>query len=392
MTEYKRTIYGTTLIAALVIAAVYFFAPAQHQPDFAPGNDVKVFLPVAGSNQKMRYERYYPDRQTRSLTDIEYLDGTSEQVFYSADNVRVSAVKYFPPDETGARQVKSRATYDADRGRHFTSHQVYRQDGSLERSGLLLSDGNYQSRYYFADGKAIARDRLFNRDRAFISETQFAQDGTIVALTVQSQSDQKDIVRFWPNGSRKASYSLNIAGGANGYFYAEDGTVISEFSKTYWNINEVYYNAAGKVWQRRLSYSNNLSIRLFNDDGKLIAQQVWRMRPASGDKAAYKMLASVTLFKPDALRPYRTINMDRTGQYVESINNVDGRSMTKTLDANGVVIKVEGNDGNGFYSGAPRTAEEAFENVDPALLSEPFFNVLPELVDKDSPRLEYDYD
>lgn len=373
----RITICGTAaLLFCAIIGFVYFQQASPHQPDFAPGTTVRIFLPEQGSLEKLRYERYAADKVSRTVTDIEYVDGSSEQVTYWGDNnLRRASVKYFKQEDdpkqlgntNNGLKVKSKATFDHRTGKLYTSHQVYRIDGTLERTGELLSDGRYQTSYYWSDGKTLSRQRIFNQSRTYVSEKLFRENGSLLADVVQGQSDQREIVLYWPNGSRQATYSTNLVNGARGTYYAEDGvTVTCEFYRSYWASEEIYYNSAGQVWQKRLAYPSNgsLTIRLFAPDGQLVAEQFWKVRPAYNDRPAYKALSSVALYRTGQTRPYRTITA-----------------------SNGVItvpdgVKEAGQDASGA------------QTVNPAYLVEPASLPIPEpsMTERGAPKLVYDYE
>ncbi|CAN5318309.1 hypothetical protein BH11CYA1_BH11CYA1_43080 [soil metagenome] len=373
----RTTIGGITALLFCTILCFAFYLLFSYsgpsQPDFAPGTTVRVFLPQQGSKEKVRYERYAADRQSRTVTDIEYVDGGTEQVVYWGDNnMRRAAVKYFKTEVLDAngqpiippsnKIIKSKANYDHS-GTLYTSHQVYRTDGGLERTGELLSDGRYQTSYFWGDGKTIARQRIFNQSRVFVSEKLFREDGSLLADIVQAQSDQREIVLYWPNGARQAIYSSNLVNGSRGAFYGEDGVTLNcEFYRSYWASEEIYYNSAGKVWQTRLAYSGTGSqtITLISD-GKPIAEQVWKLRPSIGGKPAYKLLASLSLFHNDEAKPYRTISA--TNGKLDGINEAG-------QDANGQQV------------------------VDPALMVEPASSPIPDpsFTERGAPKMVYDYE
>ncbi|MFA7340526.1 MAG: hypothetical protein WC028_27330 [Candidatus Obscuribacterales bacterium] len=381
----RITICGTAaLLFCAIIGFVYFQQAAPQQPDFAPGTTVRIFLPEQGSLEKLRYERYAADKVSRTVTDIEYVDGSSEQITYWGDNnLRRASIKYFKQEgddkdgnassasntanQSRNKQLKSKATFDHRTGKLYTSHQVYRIDGTLERSGELLSDGRYQTSYYWSDGKTLSRQRIFNQSRAYVSEKLFRENGSLLADVVQGQSDQREIVLYWPNGARQATYSTNLVNGARGTYYAEDGvTVTCEFYRSYWASEEIYYNSAGQVWQKRLTYPGNgsLTISLFASDGQLVAEQFWKVRPAYNDRPAYKALSSVALYRTGQTRPYLTITA-----------------------SNGIVTVPDGvNEAGQDASGA--------QIFNPAYLVEPASLPIPEpsMTERGAPKLVYDYE
>ncbi len=390
----RITICGIAAIFFCSIVSLVFYLQAPPaQPDFAPGTTVRIFLPDHSSAEKIRYERYAADRVSRTVTDIEYVDGSSEQITYWGDNnLRRASVKYFQDDNSQQaasnqnKRVKSKASFDHRTGQLYTSHQVYRLDGTLERSGELLSDGRYQTSYYWSDGKTLSRQRIFNQSRVYVSEKIFREDGSLLADVVQGQSDQREIVLYWPNGARQANYSSNLVNGARGTYYAEDGvTVVCEFYRSYWAVEEVYYNTAGQIWQKRLAYPGNgsMTISLFaadgttpassstasgtanasggNTAGPLVAVQFWKMRPSYDGKPAYKALSSVALYSGGQGRPYRVITF--------SNGQPDG-------------INAAGQDASGV------------QVANPAYLVEPVSSPIPEpgMTERGAPKLLYDYE
>lgn len=377
----RITICGiAALFSCTIIGLLFYLQSAPKQPDFAPGTTVRIFLPEQGSLERIRYERYAPDKVSRTVTDIEYVDGSSEQITYWGDNnLRRTSVKYFKqadedksnnatngtrasnPSQT--KQLKSKATFDHRTGKLYTSHQVYRLDGTIERTGELLEDGRYKTSYYWNDGKTLSRQRIFSQSRTFESEQIFREDGSLFADVVQGQSDQREIVLYWPNGALQANYSSNLVNGTRGTYYAEDGvTVVCEFYRSYWASEEIYYSA-GHVWQKRIAYpgSGSLIISLFATDGKLVAEQFWKVRPAYNDKPGYKALSSVALYRDGQTRPYLTI--------AASNGKPDGVNEAGQ-DASGVQI------------------------VNPSYLVEPTSISVPEpgLTERGAPKLLYDYE
>lgn len=401
MTRMTRTAYGIAGVAvvAVFLSLGYLSERVQWHPRFPAmvNNGTRVFLPPDATQVSFRFEHYAPDHVNRTYTEVEYHDGVSEVIKYWPTNLRKSSERYHPlPENTAADTPRARlstAEYDA-KGEKFTSHQVFRKDGTMERDGKLERDGRYHSRFFFEDGKTISRDRFFDAAKNFQSERIFTKDGTLLAAITQLPEDKRSVTYYYPTGERRLTYTVSTTGGIEGDFFAPDGQVQSSFTKDYWTIQQVFFDEAGRPSEMdvNVKFSSARQIRTFNHDGTPRMVQRWRIIPAQGDKPEGYLLRSVDDFCKPKQPACRVIDMNKEGQ-PETVSYpwVNNARVVKHLAADGKVVSAERIDNSGNKTSL---AASGVEHLATALITAPAHPdfTLPEMKDDTAPPYVYDYD
>jgi hypothetical protein len=406
MSPQKRTTYGA--LAAVAALSTLFLASlflgnsalwSVWSPTFPQQVDPRVFLPPDGSKVRVRFEHYAEDHQARTYTEVEYTDGVSEIIKYWPNNFRKSSERRYPLDPLNAakdvaRPLMSTATYD-EKGEKFTSHQLLRRDGTLEREGKRERDGRYHTRYFFEDGKSVYRDRYFDSALNFRSENVYTREGILISTVTEiPNEDKRAYTFFYPTGERRLTYTVNSVAGLDGDFFAVDGKVLSEFHKDYWTTQQVFYDDEGRIREMDVyvKLTGAAAVRLFNADGSPRASQRWRVRQTGPDQPAKEMLGAVDDFCKPKQAACRSIEMSKDGSYPEVVTYppVNGTRIVKHLNASGQVVSEEKIDRQGGKVILPNSGAEHF---DQALLKRPVHDfALPDMADNKAPPYVYDYD
>ncbi len=122
-------------IVAIAAVAWFIWKPKDlAETNFPKRACGEVFLPAAGRPVLHRFEKCGKEGQPASA-EVEFADGRFELITLRADRTALQSVEYYPGEgELQTRQVRSQATFETD-GETYQTHQVYRLDGTLERSG-----------------------------------------------------------------------------------------------------------------------------------------------------------------------------------------------------------------------------------------------------------------
>lgn len=386
----KQTVLICALAAALLLALVkiVWTEPPASNP-FVTKLPERVSLPSQDtSNEEFRKERFAEDGFTRIEAVREFRDGITETVKFRDDGTVSSYTELYPAGDSGTRQLKSNATFD-ESGRFFISHQVYRTDGTLERTGEQLRDGRYESKYYWDDGKTVARHRFFNKQRKFVSETVFSASGA--RLAVRTRTDEDLTTSLYREDGTLSASSVKTMFSEAGKVYAADGKLLFEFEETPWTTQEDHYNENGILVQGRVfvRMAGTTDIYMLNTDGTLRFKQVWRhSRKAAGDPVE-PILSRIMEAKGKSL--YRTIEVGKDGKptSVEYPVSGGGKIVKELSDGKNVIATITYDRSNKVVSNVKASGE--VENFDPAMLQDPPHAQRPIFVDENAPPMVYDY-
>lgn len=386
MKHNHKLLLVMTLVLVLALIEILSTEPPSEN-SFITKLPERVFLPAHDSEEEFRSERYAEDGFTRLEATREYRDGVTETVKFRP-NGTVSGYTQLHAGEEGKRQLKSHAAFD-ESGRFFVSHEVYRPDGTLERTGRLLADGRYESKYFWQDGKTIARHRFFDSKRKLVSEAVFSQSGARIA-TREKRKDTEHLTLYHENGSISSS-SVRSMFAEEGKVYADDGTLLFEFVQDSWTTREDHYDKDGGLIQGRhfIKMTGTTDIYMFNTDGTVKFQQVWRHSRRTPVSPIEPILSTIKEGKGRSL--YRTIEMGKDGkptsvEYPVSGGGkivkdlIDGKSVTrqKTFDKEGNLVSEVKNTGE-------------IEKFDQSMLVDPPHAEHPRYSDEDAPPMVYDY-
>ncbi len=352
----------------------------------------RVFLPAAGRPVVHRSEKCDQNGLPASA-EVEFANGNLEQITLRADRTAKKSVEYYPGEGAPeSRKVRSRAIFAAD-GETYLSHEVYRLDGTLERSGRGEKDGRYVINYFYADGKTPSRTRQF-LNKKFHIEKRFREDGSPLA-NLRVEGTQVLITMFSPEGSWIANLARSPMGVTGGEVFSQDGTtLLASFIRDNWNFQEYFFDAQGKRTQVRMGaiMFGNVSVAVYDKDEKVMYIQVFRKRPKRGalpeelilsrisEYGEGQKIARIIQMNNEGTRPFSIIEPAGDGRVVSDLNDSDGRVLKRThYDRSGAIVKTE--TGRRFKS--PR--------IEAARLKDIPHIELPTYTDTDAPPYLYDY-
>lgn len=352
----------------------------------------RIFLPAAGNEVLHRQEKCGRDGLPAQV-EVEYANGNFELGKLRPDHTYQQSVEYYPGQgRLDTRKVRSRATFDKD-GSTYLTHQVYRLDGTLERSGRGQRDGGYESRYYYADGKTPSRIRQF-WDKRFSSEKRYREDGTLFA-SVLVHDKEVSIDLYSPGEVRIAALVRGPLGMLGGDVFSEDGnTVLASFIRDYWNFEEHYFDAKGKRRQIRTGQPmfGNVGAFVFDKDDKVVYTQMFRKRPKHGDVPAQTILIRVTEYDQTE-KITRIIEMNNDGTAAKSLVEPaqDGRIVSELSDDGERILKRTHYDRANHVIKTESGRRFKRPTIKKERLQELPHIELPTYSDNEAPRYVYDY-
>jgi len=339
-------------------------------------------------------------------------NGTSEDVHFWLDGThRVAAEDYYPFAADGARQMRSKATFNpaGDPGDElYTSHSVYREgSGLLERQGHLLRDGRYEQTYMMDDGDSILRDRWFDAMRNFANESVYKWNAAHTDTYAFEKVVKADFVgQYWvsfyrEDGSRSATLKVS-PGQLEGSMFGPDGSaLVAEWGNQNGAFNQSYFRYYDQGSQTPTRQWTNLTGRMTVEvaepnTGKVTMRQVWKERPDPNKVGGVRYL----LVRSDRLDTTNDtivrVTMSGNGSHPTEIigTGKDGETV-KELDETGTkVVKVEKHDASGTALSAllsPKNPKEELVEIDPSMLLMPQRPEVPTYDDADAPPRIYDY-
>ncbi|HNB21652.1 MAG TPA: hypothetical protein PKZ32_04515 [Candidatus Melainabacteria bacterium] len=346
--------------------------------------------------------KYWKDGPTRKEIDLEYLSGMEEFQYFNEWGIKTSSSQFYPADADGKSRRRSDATFAAD-GATFASHQKWRRDGSLERSGSTMPGGEYEQKYFALDGKTVLRRRVFTPgDKALKFEEIFDSNAEkLAAINYRATTFgyETDITLF-KGGRRTAHFVKNIVEEKGELFAGDGATVIAQYLKDVTMSEEIYMALDGRVVQTRRSMrftsSQTVTFAASSETG-VTYRQVWRLAPTSQKAGgAQAAPASRLLRTVEEIRDGKSLfiaRMGKDGIHAESVTyeRPAGGAIVKTIGAGGKVLRVtELNERGEIVSSIAPRHSEAF--VLPAeALEDPSHPRLPEFKDDAAPPRLYDY-
>ncbi|MDZ4833849.1 MAG: hypothetical protein SGJ27_08725 [Candidatus Melainabacteria bacterium] len=344
-----------------------------------------IVLPNADREVRIGYDCYVEN--TKVETRLEYKNGMKEFIRYRADRTVFERTKHYATVNGDLGRLQSYATYGPD-GSTFTRHDVYRTDGTLERSGLADRDGSYVSRFFFDDGVAVERFRKFNKLKEFVSETQFRRDGSQLAGVVVSHDGlELGVTLYGPDGKKTAIfYRTKI--GEKGYVYGPDGiTILLEYA------NDPYYKVAGhsdekgRLLQKWDTRFNRRVVAFLSQDETRTYTQVWR----EGDAPA---LRKVEEHDFSTKKLIRIIEMNKDGTKVAKIIvDLPGeQKLVSLLDDSGAIVQIDRYNAQGKLADSNKLAQPKPVDVPEEALTTPKPIASPPGFRLYGPALVYDWE
>lgn len=363
-----------------------------------------LFLPAAGSLSGVKSGRatHWPDGFTRKEVILEYENGMEELQFFNKHGKMFTSLQYYAAETGGGRRQRSVATFAAD-GVTYLSHQIWRQDGSLERAGETLPGGEYEQKYYDAGGTIVSRKRIFTAgDKRLKSEEIFDEKGSKIAAInyrVTNFGVNQDVTIF-EGGRRKAHFVKDILQ-EKGEVFAQDGTsVIAQYIKDIAMSEEVYMALDGRIIQTRLSvrFGGSETVRFSSPTRPDITyRQVWRILPASERRGfgsgapGGRMLRTVEEFSSGKSLYTARVAIDGLNAEAITYELPGGGVIVKSVAAYGRVFKVTERDAQGKEISSIEPAQPETVQLPAELLADPPHAALPDFHDHSAPPPLYDY-
>jgi len=302
-------------------------------PAFPDKMAKRVSVPTQGSSEEVRTEFYDSDNVTLRMREIVYKNGITSYIHYRRNKLAEKMEEFYPLENgSNTRVLKTRVFYEND-GVLFASHQSWRPDQTLIKSGSRLDDGTYRTITYFADGVTTERVQNFTRKRDMTDETVYRKDGVKARVTLVTQSGERQVTVYRADAATEVTYmvmtiSRSQYSGTTGKVYSDDGSqVIAEFQSGSFKTEFNFLNSDGKP---RLSarfertVAGHLTIDTYVQDAQVKFSQVYLRRPGSvhGCEGSYA-LSTVDESAADnsalGKRPFRRIFLAEDEVTIKSV-------------------------------------------------------------------------
>lgn len=280
--------------------------------DFPQPTGNRVELPPQ-AGEEIRYVYFADDKVTKKMTQIEYRSGITSFTTYRSDGAKIETRAFFPLHEgESKRQLRSLVTY-ADNGTSYKSHQVFREDGSLERNGGRLSNGGYQTLYFNAKDGSIQRTLVFDSNSRLEREDSFNDDGKLIEKTEKVSDSELKTTRWSADGKMLSEITDDADGSRHGKFFYEDGeTPKMEFKVNSYSIEVNYFEKDGTP-KYEVEYGT---------DGMAIVQF------GAGKKPAFKQYFAITGGKTLCDATFRLVKVEEfkgaSGSYIYEVKRLIG--------------------------------------------------------------------
>lgn len=321
---------------------------------YAANRDAKTGKSVSGMT--LGYDFRTADGTRKLRTFNQYESGATENIFYRVDESKEWSEDFYPLRDGDTSPVKRSLARFAEDGKTYVSHDVKREDGSWERQGKLLADGNYQQTYFCADGKTPEKVQLFDRDKRFISETAIFCDTGKPVRELLPGDDEKTLKLYREDGSVaskiRAINGWEVGTIYDGEVYRTNGSVHLHFNTSGYGGQVDVFFAPGRVEMSWLEYTmtSNLEFTMFDknapasvdaatqkteDPKRKLFQQTWKLREAFKRDSGW-ILVKVTEF--EGKKELRTIEMSEDGKHPVRIivpTAETSKTIVHSLDASG---------------------------------------------------------
>lgn len=293
-----------------------------------------VLIPSHNTNIRVGYDCFVEDVKVERR--LEFRDGKKEIIRYRANGTISERTKYYATVIGDLSRLQSRATFAAD-GKTYVTHDVYRGDGTLERTGRGSRDGRYVTKYFFEDGVSVERIRNFSPLKEFVSEHIYRRDGTqLAAVTVTEEGLELGVTLYAPDGKMLATfYRTKVS--ERGTVFGVDGTPMLEYAFDPYTRLAGYMDEKGRLMQKLDVRFGRMTVAFLSRDETRTYTQGWR--------DSDKVLRTVEERKRNG-ELVRTISMNRDGTLPKEIAYPEKNgSLVKVLDENGKVVRIKRLDG-----------------------------------------------
>jgi antitoxin component YwqK of YwqJK toxin-antitoxin module len=163
-----------------------------------------------------------------------------------------------------------------DDGRTYKSHQVYREDGTLERSGGRLAAGAYQTLYFNAKDGSVQRRLVFSNSSQLDEEESYSDTGTLIEKTEKSGIGELKTTRWSASGILLSEIFDQGDGRRHGKLYYEDGkTVKIEFEHRGYEITANYFDKKGVIEFAVEYVLQGMGVTVYGPGEKALYKQYW---------------------------------------------------------------------------------------------------------------------
>lgn len=397
-------VLALAVLAALAIAVVYFqfFMPRDVEISrkmFPDKTQEVAYLPDSSAEQRLKVILFDTDGFTKIRGTIYWKNGIIEDITFRKDNTLATSLEHYARDDKEGWNVRaekrSEATFAKD-GESYLTHRVLRKDGTLERSGEQLSS-TYLTKYYYPDGTTVQRERTFDQRHRFRTEKLYRPDGTLLASIYSEKGDPTDTSTslYRPDGTMSAIFTRHPTNGEEGQVFAANGsTVLAEYHRDYFNVQEIYRDEEGHLIQVREGsrMGGLLTVRHYRQgDFVMDFRQRYLMPYTMGPEAEKVKLRRIEYYDFAAKRACE-ISMYPDGLRVATITcpEANGGQTIKQIDEDGKTVKAIQHKAK---SGKVRveTPKNQVISIDPRWLENTRPLALPNFVDVDAPPMVYDY-
>lgn len=395
-------------IVLLLAASLTAYLCLRKDPDkeisrtvFPDHTQVITYLP-ADQSQAIKLITVGEDGVTPVSGKIIYKDkapwfAMTEDLKFRADGtLSENSQHYARNKDSGAELLRSVGKFAAD-GVTYVYHEVYRPDGTLERKGELLRPGNYQTTYFYEDGKSINRLRLFDSKKNFVSEKVLRLDGSTIAFTQTAPQGAMITTLYWEDDKMRATFTSLPSGAEKGEVYDRDGhTLLAEYERDPWSLQEIYHDAAtGKLLQARqaVRMQGQLVVSIYSPvDFVMEAKQSFVLQSLIGPQAESPRLRRIDYWdRTNKWACLIRMNTDGVTPKDDTCPTKEGGTITRTLGDGGLITNVEIKDKNGKTISSQKPASATIDKINPDWLANKRPVELPSYMDKDAPPRLYDY-
>lgn len=385
----KRNLIPAVILVAIASLVIVIFSNHWYtgsqgdflSTDFPETVSHKVQLNPESDKEVIRFS-YVDDAGDTVVTEVEYTNGVTSYLFYREGGGSLKKVlDYYPSEGDGAsnteRQLKSATEFDQS-GEKMLRHFAYREDGTVERGGVRLPDGSYQTYYLDEKGKTV-RERAFSKDEKMIYDLTFYPDGS-PKIKTQRTSSEITTITYRKDGT-KYSEVKNGYSSHKGIIYWENGvTKKATFEESNWRIEVEYFDENGVFKYEVEYYDDNMEVSHMRSDGHELFEQDFAYTGTPRDDPACEgtyVLKSVTEYHKFGKSRYfrktlRVIEFADDGITPVKIvvPTSDWNRFEYTLDDNLIVIDVKKEKGsNGYGTGGSKKGDVVYklgEKVDVA--------------------------
>jgi hypothetical protein len=258
-------------------------------PTTISGNRVEL-PPKPG--EEIRYVYFADDKVTRKLLQVEYRSGVTEFTSYRPDGVAKETRTFFPvKDGAKTRQLRSLVTFQND-GRSYQSHQVYREDGTLERNGGRLVANAYQTLYFNAKDGTVQRRLLFSNLGQLDQEESFSDSGKLIEKTEKVEVGELKTTRWNADGKVVSEIIDKVDGLRSGKLYFDDGkTVKVEFEHRGYEIAVDYFDKNGTLTVSVGHVPQGMTVTVYGSGEQAQYKQYWLLTGGTRlDDATYRLV------------------------------------------------------------------------------------------------------